>query len=315
MKILLLTIFIIFTHFTWGQKNHLWGQVVNAETGEPLPYVNLVFEKEEKGTSTNEDGRFSIVLQEKMEDDRVQFTFVGFKNQVLEPDKLKGNLVKLVPLIDDLAEVEVYNITGKNRKNINSFKGSKTVGLGNFSGGEYPSMIARYYSRPGEFDKGCFIDRIKIRFFSTNEQLFLAAKFRLRVFAVNEDGEPGEDLLLQNLVIEKSRSQFVVTVPMQQYRIYVPANGFFIAVEHLFIKENRYREINDYVVNDTLFYKDVSVIKYAPVFTGILEDDNEQYSSYYKHVNGWKKMNKLDTSNKMFGGKIPAPAFEVRLTN
>ena len=47
----------------------------------------------------------------------------------------------------------------------------------------------------------------------------------------------------------------------------------------------------------------------------ILEKDNEDFKSYYKDINGWRKMNSLDNSNSVFSGKLPAPAFKITLTD
>jgi hypothetical protein len=105
---------------------------------------------------------------------------------------------------------------------------------------------------------------------------------------------------------------------MLRYRIPIPKEGFFVAVEHLFIEENKYIEEKDYRVyrqTDTLIYEDFKVVKYLPVFKGVLEEEDENFNSFFKDTNGWKKMNNLDNSHSVFKGEVPAPAFKITLTD
>ena len=86
----------------------------------------------------------------------------------------------------------------------------------------------------------------------------------------------------------------------------------------MFIEENKYIEEKDYRVyrqTDTLIYEDFKVVKYLPVFKGVLEEEDENFNSFFKDTNGWKKMNNLDNSHSVFKGEVPAPAFKITLTD
>jgi len=312
---ILLALFFFVSISAFGQKIRAAGQVVDAETLQPLPYVNIVLEKEKRGISTDKEGRYSFVVKEISDNAKLKFSYVGYQSQYVQLKDLKGKVVKLKPAIDHLAEVHLYKIKRKKRERINDFKWREIIGLGNFSGGQYPSIVARHYDKPEKFNKGCFIKDIEVRYFEVEETFYENAKYRLRIMAVDGEEKPSYDLLSDDLIIEKSPNQIRTKIDMMPYKIPVPDDGFFVAVEHLFIPENAYFEEKDYRVNDTIIYHDVKMRKYGPIFKGVLEENSEDFNSYYKDTNGWRKMNHLDNSNKVFSGKLPVPAFKITLTD
>ena len=215
----------------------------------------------------------------------------------------------------NLKEVFLYQIQDKNHKKINSFRGKEPIGLGNFSGGAYPSSVARYYPKPSEF-KNAFVKAVTVYYFNTSlQQSQGSSKYRLRILSATPEGAPGADILAENLIIQKGQAQFRTKIDLLKYRIKIPENGFFVAVEHLFIPENEFTEVKTFKVNDSLIYRDVPLVKYAPIFKGVLEENNSDFKSYYRSISGWKMMNHLDSSNRLLEGKIPAPGFKVEITN
>ena len=66
------------------------------------------------------------------------------------------------------------------------------------------------------------------------------AKFVLRFFEVNSDGSPGNDLIAQNIVVPIKKGKKNTSIDLESYKIKVPTNGFFVAVEWLIIEDNRY---------------------------------------------------------------------------
>ncbi|MBB6460371.1 SusC/RagA family TonB-linked outer membrane protein [Flammeovirga kamogawensis] len=77
--ILTLTLFSIMSIDGYAQ-NVLKGQVVDASTGEPLPGVNIFIEKTTKGTITNFDGEFSLVVEPG---ESIVASFIGYVQQVI----------------------------------------------------------------------------------------------------------------------------------------------------------------------------------------------------------------------------------------
>ncbi len=88
---------------------HLQGKVMDAESGEILPYANILIEKAGTGTISNTNGEFDFKVQGRFAGSRVQFSFLGYDHQNLEipfSDNSKL-LIKLTPKPYTLADVYV----------------------------------------------------------------------------------------------------------------------------------------------------------------------------------------------------------------
>ncbi|UGU15071.1 carboxypeptidase-like regulatory domain-containing protein [Sinomicrobium kalidii] len=298
-----------------AQEKPVWGSVLNERTGKQVPFAHLILVGEKSGTSTDENGEFRWMSGAQDKKARVKFSCIGFESRTLPLSVLAGARVYLSPVAEELDEVEVYLMKREKHRNLNSFRGKRSIGLGNFSGGAYPSAVAKYYEKPRNFAENSFIERVQVRFFPSREQVNIPARFRLRIMEATPEGKPGKDMLLKNLIVQRIPLRSKTEINLLEHRIRIPDNGFFVAVEHLFIKENAYRETRDIRVNDTIIYNGVTITKYAPVFKGVLEANDEAFDAYYRSTDGWKKMNRLDTSSPVFGNKVPAPAFKVRVTD
>ena len=77
------------------------GRVVDAETGEPLPYASI-YVAEGKGTLTNEDGNFLLRVKPKEE---LKISYVGY-NPVTYTAADMPKVVRLKPMANVLHEVQ-----------------------------------------------------------------------------------------------------------------------------------------------------------------------------------------------------------------
>lgn len=75
----------------------LYGVVMTADSLRALPAVSVVIKGTGRGTMTNDDGVFSIVV---LKNDQVEFTSVGFKSKLIKiPSKLESNQYSVVQLL------------------------------------------------------------------------------------------------------------------------------------------------------------------------------------------------------------------------
>jgi len=54
-------------------------------------------------------------------------------------------MIHIKPSLEFLSAVHISHKEKEKLVRVNSFRGKRSIGLGNFSGGAYPSMFARYY--------------------------------------------------------------------------------------------------------------------------------------------------------------------------
>jgi hypothetical protein len=75
----------------------LYGVVMTADSLRALPSVSVVVKGTGRGTMTNEQGVFSIVV---LKGDQIEFTSVGFKPKTIQiPNKLESNQYSVVQLM------------------------------------------------------------------------------------------------------------------------------------------------------------------------------------------------------------------------
>ncbi len=75
----------------------LYGVVMTADSLQGIPGVSIALKNQYRGTISNEEGVFSIVV---MKGDLVEFTSIGYKPKLIEiPRDIEGNQYSLVQLM------------------------------------------------------------------------------------------------------------------------------------------------------------------------------------------------------------------------
>lgn len=88
-------------------QNSVSGKVIDAKTGAPLAFVNIVANAQRAGTSSDIDGRFSLNAGEPIT--QLSLTYVGYEPQVLGvPGKKSGLIIKMAKKSYSLRQVEIF---------------------------------------------------------------------------------------------------------------------------------------------------------------------------------------------------------------
>lgn len=93
---------------TQAQELVLQGRVVDAETGEPLPYVNIRA-SEGKATLTNIEGEYKFQVETG---DLVTFSFVGYRKLSQKAEQASGT-IRMRPYTTQMKEVTVLPLDEK----------------------------------------------------------------------------------------------------------------------------------------------------------------------------------------------------------
>ena len=103
------------------------GQVLDEETNEPLPGVNVLILGTSRGTVTDIDGRFSLALP--TEADSLTFNAVGYTAKKVASLAGDASYVRLIPDIQALSEVVVVGYGQSNvSSSENGFKEAQPIG-------------------------------------------------------------------------------------------------------------------------------------------------------------------------------------------
>ncbi len=75
----------------------LYGLVMTADSLKGLPAVSIMVKGQNRGTISNDQGVFSIVV---LKGDKVEFSSVGFKSKIIEvPRDIQGNQYSMIQLM------------------------------------------------------------------------------------------------------------------------------------------------------------------------------------------------------------------------
>lgn len=93
---------LLFPVSTWTQEMMVQGRVVDAETGEALPYVSIYVE-EGKGTLSNDDGDFKLTVDKSTV---LRFSYIGYERMVIKTAEMPDT-IRLKPYSISMREVTV----------------------------------------------------------------------------------------------------------------------------------------------------------------------------------------------------------------
>lgn len=97
-------------------RHSVTGVVTDAESGNPLPGVNISVVGTTSGTSTNADGEYSLTTSSST--DSLSFSFIGFQTQIIPIDERSTINVNLAPQALTGEEVVVVGYGTQQRQNV-----------------------------------------------------------------------------------------------------------------------------------------------------------------------------------------------------
>lgn len=99
---------ICFSCFTIVKSQGVSGIIVDAKTGENLPFATLVITGTTTGSISNKAGEFNMFIPDSLLSKGITISYLGYKNAVISEPK-NGNFysVKLTPSVTTLSEVIV----------------------------------------------------------------------------------------------------------------------------------------------------------------------------------------------------------------
>ncbi|MEH6779273.1 hypothetical protein [Maribacter arcticus] len=97
-------------------------------------------------------------------------------------------------------------------------------------------MFAKYYHYNEDYQKTPFLNEIKI---ATNSEI-KDAKFNVRLFTVNKNGEPEGYIYPKNIIVTAKKGKHKTKIDLSSLNLKIPKEGFFIAIEWLYLKEDGY---------------------------------------------------------------------------
>ena len=219
-----IVILILFLKTIWISAQ-VKGIVVD-ENDKPIPYVNIWVENENIGTTSEEDGRFSIDTNDKNKN--LFFSIIGFEKKTVKANQ--ASKVVLQPITNELDEVVIFN--KKETKEIQIGIVENTI-FQAFDNG--PKNDIKFFPYNPKYNKTKYIKQVKIATDSKIE----AATLKLHFFAVDENGFPGSELLKKDLIVTIKNGGKSTKIDVSDFNLIMPKKGIFVGFEKLMIENNK----------------------------------------------------------------------------
>lgn len=223
---LLLFLTALFSISAFGQTK----TILDKDSKEPVPYVNISVSDEKIEFNADESGQFTLPKSDQSK--TVRFSAVGYDAASLKVSEMQDTIyLESKPIA--LNEVVIGSRKKENSLTIKTKKAKKTwSGSG---GGMNGSLLhARYIPFNPEYNTTPYIDKVRLKVDAQKKYTF-----NIRLCSVKPDGSPGDYLYGENLLVTVDKKQKYAEVDFSKIPIKILEEGLFIVVEYLTIKENR----------------------------------------------------------------------------
>lgn len=225
--------------------------VVTDELHKPIPYVNIWVENEYIGTTSEENGTFSLHVKTEK---KIVFSALGYETKIIPSKDIKT--VILYPKTLELNEVVIEKRKGTSEIIIGDFSGIKlNSGVTNV-GQENAHVWGKFIASNEKIESHPFVKSIEFVTSSKLKNVLL----RIRVFNVGKDSIPKEDAVEEDILvpIKKGRNNNIVN--LSKYNIKIPKEGIVFGFEYLKLEQNLHR----YIVDGQIEYSyEPSIIGFA----------------------------------------------------
>lgn len=216
MKSIFTITVLLFTCSIFSQKV-VSGTVVDSETNETIPYVNIGILKQSLGTVSNESGKFEFEVKDDFMKDTIKVSSIGYKTISLVAsdfiEKMKVNAV--LPLTADVTELSEVTITARELKEkvLGNKARSKSLKLG-FSVNELGNELGIKINIK---NNPTFLKSFNTHIVTnTNTSL----KYRLNIYSI-KNGLPDKKIVNENIIFPIDVEKGDFSLNLEKYRIYV----------------------------------------------------------------------------------------------
>ncbi len=221
------------TPLTSSQETVMSGLLIDSETNSPIEFANMGVVDKNKGTVSNQEGKFKIMFSREFANDSLTISHVLYKTVKIPIKNSRNLVISLQPNENQLSEVVITNIQKKNRK----------IGVKSYN----PMFSGSTVSKEMDIIESSI--KIKIPKNKTvwvkDVNFYLRRGFEtdsafIRInFYKNLDGSPGEKIVFENIIQRKQILNGWVNIDLENNSVYLEED-FFIGVEIIpdFIKHN-----------------------------------------------------------------------------
>lgn len=231
-----------------AQGTKVVGRIIDAETKQAIPYVNIGVFQKNIGTVSDENGKFELKFSgNSIATDSIVFSHLGYQILKFAPSQLDNSLgdIPLYPASTLLQEVSI-----KPKKTVKKFLGRNGKGLGLMHYNFYTFYEKEVDDRLGKeagvllpVKKDCFLNELQMHI-SSNE--FSSLKFRLNLYQV-VDGVPTELIMPKEVIFEiKEGYVGLFKLDLRAYNLYLTKDMGLVAATIQWVESKKAKPTSKY---------------------------------------------------------------------
>lgn len=224
---------ILFPKKTMVIKEYtLKGYICDATTGTPISYATLQIKGKSKGVVADHKGFFEFTLTEMELADSLMASRLGYERSTFMAKPLLNDTMVHIILKERPVTIEpIITTAAILRRKIKQLGNRHWFNKGSMYLDTHGQQIALYIENKKQL-RG-YIQKVS---FYLSDKGNVEAPFRVRVLEIDTaTSAPGRDLIPEILVVQPpSDTDGWFDVDLSEYRISVPSNGFFVAMQGVF---------------------------------------------------------------------------------
>ena len=268
--------------------------VVVDESGKPIPYVNIWVENENIGTTSEENGEFSI---NSPKNKNLIFSILGFDKRIIKASEVANVVLKATSFQLD----EVVIARRFETKKIEIGQINNPI-LEAFDNG--PRIDVKFFPYSDSYKKTKFIKKVSILTDSRIDN----ATVKIHFYKVDSNGFPSEELLTKDCIVNIKKGVVRNSFDLTDLNLKMPKTGIFIGFEKLIITKNKLEKT---ILNLNTGKTTTQIIYYPFVLYNYVEKD-----FLYTFSGGkWNRQTNDKTAGLSEKFKAYEPAINLVLTN
>ena len=293
MKIKIFIYLFIFTVYSISAQ--IKGVVKDSITGQPIPYVSIWVQNENYGSTTEENGTFSINVSEKSQN--LIFSALGYEKKIIKiAEAREVNLVQTTYQLD-----EIVISKRKETKEIEIGQTENAI-LEAFDNG--PRIDTKFFPYLEFYKKTRFIKKITIFTDSKIDN----ASIKIHFYKVDSNGFPGNEILDKNFIVSVDKGVNKTAFNVTKFNLKIPLEGLFIGFEKLIIENNK--------LEKTFLDKNTNTMQTKNTYYPFVLYNYVEKDYLYTFSGGkWSRQTNQNDQNSTNKIMIYEPAINLILTN
>lgn len=293
MKQKILLLFVILFNVTISAQ--IKGVVKDSLSGKPIPFVSIWSENQNIGTTSEENGAFSINTNEKSK--RLIFSALGFEKKIVKIGDAKN--VKLIPIEYQLDEVVISN-----RKQTRQIEIGKTKNAIRQAFDNGPRIDVKFFPYVPSYKKTKYIKQFTLHTDSKIEN----ASVRIHFYDVDDNGFPNKELMQKSFIVAVKKGTIKTLINVSDLNLTMPKKGIFVGFEKLIIEKNKLEKT---VTNSNTNETKIQTTYYPFILYNYVERD-----FLFSYSGGkWNKQTINAQADMKDKEKIYEPSINLILTN